>query len=136
MNLLKELTEKVQASYVLIAHDLATVRFLTDRSIVLHRGHVVEMANTEQLFTRPLADVTRRLLASSRAKSIHGLRNQRQQETVDFDDPIDRPDGGCVRCALSGETCPGSTPGLAEVEDGHFLACQRQVATPEPLPDV
>ena len=119
MNLLKEIQEKVHTAYVLIAHDLGTVRFLTDRIFVMSGGHVVEHGDTAVIFRDPLHPSTKTLLAASRAKSI---RHSRPTDAADHASPAE-PDG-CVRCATAGQECDG-VGGLIEVGPGHFLACAR-----------
>lgn len=62
LNLLLKLKEEFKLSYLFIAHDLAVVRYLCDRVAVMHRGKIVEMRDTENLFDDPQADYTRLLL--------------------------------------------------------------------------
>ena len=64
LNLLADIRERLSVSYVLISHDLAVVRQLTDRVIVMHRGRVVEEGSTPQVLDAPQHDYTRRLLAA------------------------------------------------------------------------
>lgn len=125
MNLLKDLKERLQVSYVLIAHDLGTVRFLTNRTVVMSRGRMVEHADTEQLFNNPLHPYTKQLLDSSRAKSIHNFatRNEnssRRRSAYPNDDAT-----RCWHCDSVQGRCPADDPGLVEIEPGHFVACAR-----------
>lgn len=64
LNLLSELQNKNQLTYIFIAHDLSVVRFITDRVAVIHKGKIVELANTEKLFENPLHPYTRALLSA------------------------------------------------------------------------
>lgn len=64
LNLLSELQHKKQLTYIFIAHDLSVVRFITDRVAVIHKGKIVELANTEKLFENPLHPYTRALLSA------------------------------------------------------------------------
>lgn len=64
LNLLSDLQEKKGLTYLFIAHDLSVVRFITDRLAVIHKGKIVEMAETEKLFSNPLHPYTRALLSA------------------------------------------------------------------------
>lgn len=64
LNLLSELQEKKGFTYLFIAHDLSIVRFITDRVAVIHKGKIVELAETEKLFANPLHPYTKALLSS------------------------------------------------------------------------
>ncbi len=64
LNLLSELQEKKGLTYLFIAHDLSVVRFITDRLAVIHKGKIVELAETEKLFENPLHPYTRALLSA------------------------------------------------------------------------
>lgn len=64
LNLLSELQEKKDLTYLFIAHDLSVVRFITDRLAVIHKGKIVELAETEKLFENPLHPYTRALLSA------------------------------------------------------------------------
>lgn len=64
LNLLSELKEKRGLTYLFIAHDLSVVRFITDRLAVIHKGKIVELAETEKLFKNPLHPYTRALLSA------------------------------------------------------------------------
>ena len=128
MNLLRDLTQKIQVSYILIAHDLATVRFLTDRVVVLSAGKVVELAQTTQVFRNPLHPITKRLLAASKAKSIHHSDSSSRAigtatTSPRAQSPESSEDQECARCTALGVSCGSSGSGLLEVEAGHFVAC-------------
>lgn len=64
LNLLSELQREKDLTYLFIAHDLSVVRFITDRLAVIHKGKIVEMAETEKLFKNPLHPYTRALLSA------------------------------------------------------------------------
>ena len=64
LNLLKDLQEQKGLTYLFIAHDLSIVRFITDRVAVIHKGKIVELAETEKLFAHPLHPYTQALLSA------------------------------------------------------------------------
>ena len=64
LNLLSELQKKKGFTYLFIAHDLSIVRFISDRVAVIHKGHIVELAETEKLYSHPLHPYTRALLSA------------------------------------------------------------------------
>ena len=64
LNLLSELQKKRDLTYLFIAHDLSVVRFICDRIAVIHKGELVELAESEQLFAHPLHPYTRALLSA------------------------------------------------------------------------
>ena len=64
LNLLSELQKERSLTYLLISHDLSVMRFITDRIAVIHKGVIVELAETEQLFAHPLHPYTRALLSA------------------------------------------------------------------------
>ncbi|MBB5215530.1 ATP-binding cassette domain-containing protein [Parapusillimonas granuli] len=68
MNLLKDLQESLGMSYLLISHDLATVRYLANRVAVMYRGSIVEQAEAESLFTRPQHAYTETLISAARIR--------------------------------------------------------------------
>lgn len=64
LNLLSDMQKKRQITYLFIAHDLSVMRFITDRIAVIHKGRIVEMAETEELITHPIHPYTRALLSA------------------------------------------------------------------------
>lgn len=68
INLLKELRQRLNLTYLFIAHDLAVVRYLSDRVAVMKQGHLVELASTENLFQNPQHPYTQLLLSSNKVK--------------------------------------------------------------------
>jgi oligopeptide transport system ATP-binding protein len=64
LNLLSDLQKEKGLTYLFVAHDLAVVRFITERLAVIHKGKIVELAETEKLFANPLHPYTRALLSA------------------------------------------------------------------------
>ncbi len=123
INLLADLQKELGLTYLLIAHDLALVRHISSRVAVMYLGKIVEQAETEELFVKPLHPYTRLLLASipvpdpKKKKSIKA-RIREQAGEADTE--------GCrflPRCEIGDKRCTGAEPGLAEVSPGHHVAC-------------
>ena len=82
LNLLSDMQKKRQITYLFIAHDLSVMRFITDRIAVIHKGHIVEMAETEELITHPIHPYTRALLS---AIPMPDPRHERQKKLLVYD---------------------------------------------------
>nr|WP_031271909.1 ATP-binding cassette domain-containing protein [Clostridium punense] len=104
LNLLSDLQRDKGLTYLFIAHDLAVVRFITDRIAVIHKGRIVELAETEKLFENPLHPYTRALLS---AIPLPDPRVERNKE-IEIYDP------SCHDYAKN-------SPYWAEIEGGHFV---------------
>ena len=124
INLLKSLQQELGLSYLLIAHDLGTVRFLSDQVGVMYLGELVEKSSSREVFTNPLHPYTRALLSAALPvrPDIH------REEIVlrgEVPSPLNPPPG-CrfsARCPNVMSVCETVPPVLAEAEDGHLVAC-------------
>jgi peptide/nickel transport system ATP-binding protein len=126
LNLLIELQEKLGLTYLFVAHDLSVVKHISDRVAVMYVGQIVELAGTEQLFTRPRHPYTEALM-SAVPKPNPRLRSTRVVLSGDVADPADPPQG-CYfnpRCRYATDLCREQTPKLTEIEPGHFVSCHR-----------
>jgi peptide/nickel transport system ATP-binding protein len=126
INLLEDLQQKYQLTFLFIAHDLAVVRHISDRVIVMYLGKVMEIADRDTLYADPLHPYTKALLdavpipdpALEARREYHVLRGE-------VPSPLDPP-RGCVfhtRCPLASEECKMAVPELREVRPRHFAAC-------------
>lgn len=114
INLLSELQEQKGLTYLFIAHDLSVVRFISDRIAVIHKGKIVELAETEMLFDRPLHPYTRSLLSAIPTPNPRIERNK----TIESYDP------GSYHYDYD-----KNAPSWIEIEPGHFvLANEREVS--------
>ena len=93
LNLLRALKQQFNLTYLFISHDLNTVRYISDRVLVMYLGRVVELGPSEDIFTRPLHPYTRALLGSRPAMDP-ARRIEEPPITGDPPSPIDPP-GGC-----------------------------------------
>jgi peptide/nickel transport system ATP-binding protein len=128
INLLSELQAELGLSYLFIAHDLAVVRHLSQRVVVMYLGRVMEMADRDDLYATPLHPYTRALLdaapvpdpAVERARAPRALHGE-------LPSPL-APPSGCVfrtRCPMAVADCAAVVPPLREMQPGHLAACIR-----------
>jgi len=126
LELLAELRAETGAAMLFITHDLATLRLIADRIIVLYLGRVVEEGTTTQVLDAPAHPYTQALL-SAHLPSDPERRVTRIRLTGEIPSPIDRPQG-CpfvTRCPLAGPRCAATVPPLQEVMPAHRAACLR-----------
>lgn len=126
INLLQDLQEKYQLTYLFIAHDLAVVRHISNRVTVMYLGRLAELAPKEELFDNPLHPYTRALLSAVPVPNPRQER-QRQRAVLSGDVPSAiNPPSGCrfhPRCPLAFEPCARVVPEWRELEAGHWVAC-------------
>ncbi|HWR30780.1 MAG TPA: dipeptide ABC transporter ATP-binding protein [Negativicutes bacterium] len=126
INLLEKLQRDLKLTYLFIAHNLSVVRHISDRIGVMYLGHLMEEAETDSLFERPLHPYTQALLSA-----IPHPNPRRKRERVilsgDVPSPLNLPTG-CVfhtRCPLAIGACRDTVPDLKEVDSRHKVACHR-----------
>ncbi|HOJ93208.1 MAG TPA: ABC transporter ATP-binding protein [Dictyoglomaceae bacterium] len=126
ISLLYELKRRFKLSYLFISHDLAVVRYLSDKVAVMYLGAIVELAPKEELYGSPLHPYTRALLASVPKMPKDGEPKRRFPALKgEVPSPIDLP-SGCrfqSRCEYVMETCRKQEPTFREVSPDHFVAC-------------
>jgi oligopeptide/dipeptide ABC transporter ATP-binding protein len=128
LNLLARMQEELRLTYILIVHDLLVAEHFCDRIAVVYAGRVMELADTQALFTRPLHPYTISLLASAPVPDPALARKQLQgSERVDSGAEA-RPSTGCPfqpRCPVGRERviCAEETPPLIPSEQDHWAAC-------------
>ncbi len=130
MNLLKDLQEQRNVAFLLVAHNLATVRYLAHQTVVMYLGRIVEYADTEELYERPLHPYTKALFSAALPSHPDVVR----EEIIlpgEVPSPINPPSGCSFhpRCpmALADPTlmkkCQTEDPPLLETAPGHKVAC-------------
>ncbi len=124
INLLKELQEKLQLTFLFIAHDLSVVQHFSDRIGVLYLGKMAELSPAMDLFREPLHPYTRVLLASVPIPDP-AARKKREAMKGEVPTPVDPP-SGCrfhPRCPIAMDRCKIEEPLLRELRPGHWAAC-------------
>ena len=128
LNLLRRLQRELGLSMLFISHNLALVRHLSQRVLVLYLGHVMEIAAQEQLFRTPRHPYTQALLEAIPVPDPKGAREPAKTPVVgEMPSPIDPP-SGCVfhtRCAWSQARCMNENPVLETAAGEHRVACWR-----------
>ena len=124
IRLLLDLQEKRNLSYLFISHDMSVVRYMADRVGVMYLGHLVEEAETDELFSHPLHPYTRVLLS---AVPTPDPRTHRERIVLEGELPSPlSPPPGCpfhTRCPHCTEACRTVFPETKKTADGHLVAC-------------
>ena len=124
MNLLTDIQERFNVSYLLIAHDLAVVQHMSDKIGVMYLGKLVEIADSEELYFQPAHPYTKALLSASLPSHP---REQRDEIILTGEVPTPlNPPSGCrfhPRCPEAWNLCAKEDPEMKEVGSGHIAAC-------------
>ncbi len=123
LQLLKELRNEIDASVILITHDLAVVAEVCDRAAVMYAGNIVEVADVWELYSNPLHPYTQGLLASVPRTDSDSAGQSSIKGSVPN---LIFPPSGCrfhPRCPKAFEKCSQVKPPLVEVKPGHYVAC-------------
>jgi len=126
LNLMLDLQEKMQLTYLFVAHDLSVVKHICDRVCVMYVGKIVEMASTEELFHSPYHPYTAALMMAVPVPDP-SKRDIIQDLPGEVASPANPP-SGCYfhpRCEYAQERCRTETPQLREISSDHFVSCHR-----------
>ena len=128
VNLLEDLQNEFNLTYLFIAHDLSVVRHISDRVGVMYLGHIVEMADRNEIYVNPIHPYTKALLSAVPIPDpVIDAQRERVLLTGEVPSPLNPP-SGCVfhpRCPIANDECNQVTPELREVEPNHWAACIR-----------
>ncbi len=125
LNLLMDLQDSMNLTYLFITHDLSVVKHISDEIMVMYRGKCVEQASSAELFRKPLHPYTRALLAAIPDPSPESRNKKRSLLQGEVASPVN-PGPGCrfaARCPFVKEESRTGEIMLEEVSPGHFAAC-------------
>ena len=126
INLLEDLQERYDLTYLFIAHDLSVVRHISDRVGVMYLGHIVEMADRNEIYVDPAHPYTKALLSAVPIPDpVADAKRERIVLTGEVPSPLNPP-SGCVfhpRCPIATAECAEIIPELREVNKNHWAAC-------------
>lgn len=124
LNLMKDMQENMQLSYLFISHDLSVVRYLCDRIAVMYLGRIVEIASKKELFENPIHPYTKALISAIPIPDVK-VKTKRIILKGDVPSPIDPPTG-CrfhTRCPYATKECAEVMPELKDINSQHQVAC-------------
>ena len=128
INLLQDLREDENLTYLFISHDLSVIKYLSDRIGVMYLGNLVELADAAELFTHPTHPYTEALLSAIPTTDRDSTKNREILEG-DIPSPINPPKG-CkfhTRCKHCTDICKQVTPEFEEISPNHFVACHHKL---------
>lgn len=123
LNLLHDLKEENDLTYLFISHDLSVIKHISDRVGVMYLGVIVELADSDELYNNPLHPYTKTLISA--IPSVDDVKTSRILSKGDIPSNI-FPPSGCkfrTRCPLATEKCAQEVPKYREVKENHFVAC-------------
>ena len=124
INLLKQLKDDFNLTFLFISHDLSVIKYLSDRIAIMYLGEVVEIGRTEEIFKNPKHPYTKALLSS-----VPELNPQDEKERIHLQGELPSPENlptGCkfhTRCPYVMEICKTSTPQVKEFSNTHNCKC-------------
>ena len=126
VNLLEDLQQEMELTYLFIAHDLSMVRHISQRVAVMYLGMIVELTSRNELYSHPLHPYTKALLSAVPIPdAIAESKRQRIILKGEVPSPVNPP-AGCyfnTRCPIAADICKEARPEFREVGTGHFIAC-------------
>jgi len=131
MNLLKDLQDQLNLSYLVIAHNLATVRYMSHTVAIMYLGEIVEYGEAEELFLNPLHPYTKALISASVLTLPEDETEDVQQIILSGEMPSPlNPPPGCrfhTRCSEASAQCSEAIPEMRKVKSNHEVKCHHHV---------
>ena len=128
VNMLEDLQNEFGLTYLFAAHDLSRVRYISTRIGVMYLGTLVEVAESNELYTNPMHPYTKALLSAIPiVDPLKAREHKRIQLKGELPSPMNIPEG-CrfvTRCPYATEACKNGVPKLQEISKGHSVACHR-----------
>ena len=128
VNMLEDLQNEFGLTYLFAAHDLSMVRYIGTRIGVMYLGTLVEVAESNELYTNPMHPYTKALLSAIPiVDPLKAREHKRIQLKGELPSPMNIPEG-CrfvTRCPYATEACKNGVPKLQEISKGHSVACHR-----------
>ena len=126
LNLLKELKDRLNLTYIFISHDLSVVKYISDRIIIMYLGRIMEMGNVEEIYAHPAHPYTQALFSAIPPVSPFETKEPIKL-TGEIPSPLNMPPGCpfCNRCPYATAACREELPALREVGPDHQAACLR-----------
>jgi len=124
LNLMQDLQEERNLTYLFITHNLAVVKHVSDNILVMYMGNMVELASSEEMFLNRFHPYTKALLDAVPIPKV-GIKKERKLLKGEITSPIN-PKPGCrfaMRCDYAKDKCHLETPSFEEVRPNHFVAC-------------
>ncbi len=126
LNLMENLRQELQLTYLFVSHDLSVVRYICDRIVVMYVGKVVEIAPVNTLFRAPAHPYTEALMS---AVPIQNPRHRNNRNRIRLEGEVadpSNPPSGCYfhpRCRYAQDICAQQAPELCDLGNGHSVAC-------------
>ena len=125
INLMMDLQDEFNLSYLFIAHDLSVVEHISDKIVVMYLGNIVEMGNSAEVYHHPRHPYSRALLSSVPLPDPSQKDRKRIVLKGDIPNPINKP-SGCsfrTRCPIAKPECSDDIPSLVDTDNEHWVAC-------------
>ena len=124
LNLMSDLQQKFNLTYIMISHDLSVIKHTSSRVAVMYLGRIVELADKKKLYAEPMHPYTKALMSAIPLPDPHSRRERIILEG-DVPSPVNPPEG-ChfhPRCPYATDRCRKTVPELIDMGDGHCVAC-------------